>query len=328
MSCDASNCDLTQLQLFAGESPQAIEWVRETAHTRELKEDDVLLESGHENRSLYFVLSGSLRIELAAENRAFVTYVNSGECVGELSVLDSKPTTARVVAAEDSRVMILEREDLWRLINTSHVVARNLLYMLSNRIRKDDEALSDSFILQQRYARSARIDTLTGLYNRYWLDEMLPRLLERAQTDGGGLGLLMLDVDHFKQFNDSFGHLAGDELLRILGTILLSHLRVDDSAVRFGGEEFVVILPGLQRDKVIEVAERLCEVIRIQTAERLAHKDLPGVTVSIGVALLAAGHSGRELIAEADRALYQAKHAGRDQVVVAGTLEEVANKSS
>jgi diguanylate cyclase (GGDEF)-like protein len=328
MSCDASNCDLTQLQLFLGESPQAIEWVHEVAQERHLKEDEVLLESGHENRSLFFVLAGSLRIELAAEHRAFVTHVNVGECVGELSVLDGKPTTARVVAAEASHIMVLQREDLWHLINTSHVVARNLLYMLSHRIRKDDAALSDSFILQQRYARSARIDTLTGLYNRYWLDEMLPRLIERAQTDVDGLGLLMLDVDHFKRFNDSFGHLAGDELLRILGTILLSHLRVDDSAVRFGGEEFVVILPGLGPDKVIEVAERLCAAIRIETAERLAHKDLPGVTASIGVAMLTAEKSGRELIAEADRALYQAKHAGKDQVIVAGTGELGSNTPS
>ncbi len=328
MSCNTSNCDLTRLQLFEGESPQALEWVREAAQERYLEENELLLESGHENQSIFFVLAGSLRIELAAEHRAFVTHVNVGECVGELSVLDGKPTTARVLAAEKSHIMVLQREDLWRLINTSHVVARNLLYMLSNRIRKDDVALSDSFILQQQYARSARIDTLTGLYNRYWLDEKLPRLIERAQTEPCELGLLMLDVDHFKRFNDSFGHLAGDELLRIFGTILLSHLRVDDSAVRFGGEEFVVILPGLGHDKVIEVAERLCDVVRIETAERLAHKDLPGVTVSIGVAQLTPGSTGDGLIAEADRALYLAKHSGRDQVVVATAKESEANTSS
>lgn len=308
--------DLTRLQLFAGESPTAIEWIRESAWERSLEGNDVLLESGHENRSLFFVLSGSLRIELAAEHRAFVTYVNEGDCVGELSVLDGKPTTARVVAAEKSRILILDREDLWRLINTSHYVARNLLYMLSNRIRKDDEALSDSFILQQRYARSARIDTLTGLYNRYWLDEMLPRLVERAHTAQTDLGLLMLDVDHFKQFNDTYGHLAGDEVLRILGSILLSHLRVDDSAIRFGGEEFVVIFPGLERVEVVEVAERLCEVIRSQTSERLTYKDLPGITVSIGVTMLTPGCSGRDMIGEADAALYRAKKEGRDRVVV------------
>lgn len=308
--------DLTRLQLFAGESPPAIEWIRESAWVRSLEENDVLLEPGHENCSLFFVLGGSLRIELAAEHRAFVTYVNEGDCVGELSVLDGKPTTARVAAAEKSRILILEREDLWRLINTSHIVARNLLYMLSNRIRKDDEALSDSFILQQRYARSARIDTLTGLYNRYWLDEMLPRLVERAHTAHTDLGLLMLDVDRFKQFNDTYGHLAGDEVLRILGSIFLSHLRVDDSAVRFGGEEFVVILPGLERDEVIEVAERLCEVVRSQTSERLTYKNLPGVTVSIGVTMLSPGCSGRDLIGVADTALYRAKNEGRDRVVI------------
>lgn len=303
-----------ELQLFQGEDPLALEWLLEHAGERALVPGEVLLEPGQENDSLFILLEGALRIELAAEGRAFVTPILRGECVGELSVLDGKPTAARVVAAEPSRILVLSREQLWRLINSSHAVARNLLYLLSSRIRKNDEALSDSIILQQRYARSARVDTLTGLYNRYWLDEMLPRLLERARTGGDSLGLLMLDVDHFKQFNDSHGHLAGDQVLRTLGAIIQSHLRPDDSAIRYGGEEFVIILPGLERDSVIEVAQRLCEVVRQRTAELLSDKGLPGVSVSIGVAMLQPGQLGNDLIAQADAALYRAKGAGRDRV--------------
>lgn len=307
--------DLLEMQLFQGESPDALAWLLDFATYRQLSEGQVLLEPGQQNQSLYIIVDGSLRIELEAEGRAFVTHVNRGECVGELSVLDGKPTAARVVAAESSYIMVIEREAMWQLINNSHSVARNLLYLLSTRIRKNDEALSDSFILQQRYARSARADTLTGLYNRYWLDEMLPRLIERAQTDEQHLGMMMLDVDHFKQFNDSFGHLAGDEVLRELGSIIRSHLRPNDSAVRYGGEEFVIILPGLGETRLREVATRLCEIVQNKTRESLEQKGLRGVTVSIGLAMLAPGQDGRELIATADAALYRAKREGRNRVV-------------
>jgi len=316
MEGKAGKYDLTFLQLFKGESPQAVEWVRDVAWDIHLRDDGVLLEPGQENHALYFVLEGRLRIELATEDRAFITYIEPGDCVGELSVLDGKPTSARVVAHGDTWVLALDRADLWRLINTSHTVARNLLYMLSNRIRQDDQALTDSFVMQQRYARSARIDTLTGLYNRYWLEEMLPRLVERAQTDKDDLGMLMIDVDRFKQFNDTHGHLGGDEALRSLGIILLANLRPDDSAVRYGGEEFVILLPGLNRRQVVEVAERLCEHVRLASQEKMSGKQLPGITISVGVAMLKPEQTGEVLIAEADAALYQAKHAGRDQVFV------------
>lgn len=315
MTTDVTVSDLLQLQLFQGESPEALEWLLESATDRWLEQGEILLEPGHENQSLFIILDGALRIELEAEGRAYVTHINRGECVGELSVLDGKPTAARVVAAERSRILILSREDLWELINNSHAVARNLLHLLSTRIRKNDEALSDSFILQQRYARSARIDTLTGLYNRYWLDEMLPRLIERAQTDGGELGMMMLDVDHFKRFNDTYGHLSGDEVLRKLGAIIRAHLRPDDSAVRYGGEEFVIILPNLDRASVLEVAERLCVVVREQTRESLEPQGLRGVTISIGVAMLEQGQTGHDALEQADAALYRAKREGRNRVV-------------
>lgn len=315
MTNEVTISDLLQMQLFQGESPDALAWLLDSAEERCLDEGEVLLEPGQENQSLFIIVDGVLRVELEAEGRAFVTHTNRGECVGELSVLDGKPTAARVVAAEPTRILVIGRDELWQLINNSHAVARNLLYLLSTRIRKNDEALSDSFILQQRYARSARLDTLTGLYNRYWLDEMLPRLIERAQTDDRALGMLMLDVDHFKNFNDTFGHLAGDEVLRELGGIIRKYLRPDDSAVRYGGEEFVIILPGLDSRSVINVAERLCRVVREKTKAQLEQLELRGVTVSIGVAMLLPEQTGRDLIAAADAALYRAKREGRDRVV-------------
>lgn len=305
---------LVQLKLFQGESPDVLEWLLEAATERWLDDGEVLLEPEQENRLLFIVLEGTLRVELSAGERLFVSRIRRGECVGELSVLDGKKTAAHVVAEGRCRLLCIEREVLWTLINKSHAVARNLLYQLSARIRQDDAALSDSFTLQQHYARNARIDPLTGLYNRYWLDEMLPRLVERSWLDGSEFGLIMLDVDYFKNFNDSYGHLAGDDVLRELGAIIRMYLRADDSAIRYGGEEFVILLPNLPRESALDVAERLREAVVRLSSERLGTQGLPGVSVSIGIAMLRHGHSGNALIAEADAALYRAKREGRNRV--------------
>jgi len=316
MSDGVNTGTLVQLKLFQGERADALEWLLDAVTQRWLEDGEVLLEPEQENALLFILLEGTLRVELNAGERLFVSRIGRGECVGELSVLDGKPTAANVVAEGRCHLLCLEREVLWRLIDNSHAVARNLLYLLSSRIRQNDAALSDSFVLQQRYAHNARIDPLTGLYNRYWLDEVLPRLVERSRREGSELGLIMLDVDYFKRFNDSYGHLAGDEVLRELGAIIRLHLRADDSAIRYGGEEIVILLPYLPRERALDVAERLREAVLRQSSERLGSQGLPGVSVSVGVAMLQPGQTGKELIAAADAALYRAKHEGRNRVAI------------
>lgn len=307
---------LYDLNFFQGETPKTAEWIIEIAEFFELRPGEALVRTNQHNDFLYLVLNGLFRVELEAETNQIVTHIARGECVGELSVLDGKPTAATVIADERSQVLAIHRIALWELIDRSPVVARNLLYMLVNRIRKDDEVLTDSLALQRQYAHTARMDSLTGLYNRHWMDEMLPRLIERAETDTQPLGMLMLDVDHFKHYNDTYGHQAGDEVLRLLGSIVLRHIRADDSAIRYGGEEFLIVLPGLDRAKVIEIAERLCTAVRQESTAVFKSQALPGITISIGVAMLEQEQRGNELLAKADHALYQAKSQGRDQVVI------------
>ncbi|MFU8838404.1 MAG: GGDEF domain-containing protein [Thiohalomonadaceae bacterium] len=307
---------LSELPFFRGESPQNLQWLLGVATTRRLKAGEALIQAHAHNDFLYIVISGLFRVELVGETgQHLVTHIAPGETIGELSVLDGKPTAAKVIADEPARVLAIQRIDLWELIARSHTVTRNLLVLMVQRIRWDDEVLHDSLALQREYAKTARMDSLTGLYNRHWLDEMLPRLIERAHNDGQPLGLLMLDVDHFKDYNDNFGHQAGDEALRAVGAIMLRHIRADDSAARYGGEEFVIILPNLDGHSVGDVAERLCRSIRMESQLMFARQNLPGVRISIGLAMLRPGQHAEELLAAADRALYQAKADGRDRVV-------------
>jgi diguanylate cyclase (GGDEF)-like protein len=160
-------------------------------------------------------------------------------------------------------------------------------------------------------------DPLTGLFNRRYMEATLERELRRAARDNQSLAFLMIDIDHFKMFNDTFGHQAGDILLRAVGEFLGHGTREEDVACRFGGEEFVLILA----DTSLEIAYRRAEVLREELA-RLAvqHKGqtLGKITMSVGIAAFPEhGTSSEELIRKSDTALYKAKEDGRDRTETA-----------
>ncbi len=160
-------------------------------------------------------------------------------------------------------------------------------------------------------------DSLTTLYNRRYLEEMMERETRRAVRAEHGLGVLMLDLDHFKKFNDTFGHDAGDTVLREAAAFIVRSVRAEDIVCRFGGEEFVVILPMADLKASHARAERIRSKLR-ELAVMHQGQSLGQITVSIGVAALPEhGTTSKELIAAADAALYRAKRDGRDRVETA-----------
>jgi len=160
-------------------------------------------------------------------------------------------------------------------------------------------------------------DALTGLYNRRYLEEVLEREVRRAARAAQSLGILMIDLDHFKSFNDTYGHDAGDAVLRETGQFLAKGIRAEDFVCRFGGEEFVVILPTADMEASRARAERLRLKMR-ELSVMYQGKSLGMVTISVGVASFPQhGVSPKELMAAADAALYEAKRGGRDQVALA-----------
>jgi len=162
-------------------------------------------------------------------------------------------------------------------------------------------------------------DPLTNLYNRRYMEEFLDGQLSRAVRKNSSLALMMLDVDHFKKFNDSFGHDAGDMVLRTLGNIFTANLRKEDVICRFGGEEFAIILPDASVESARVRAEQLCAVVRGSTLV-FHEQPLPPVSISVGLAIFPEDGATREiLLKSADAALYQAKSNGRDRVVMSAT---------
>jgi diguanylate cyclase len=171
--------------------------------------------------------------------------------------------------------------------------------------------------LEKATAESRR-DFLTGLHNRRAFDELISEHIEIAESQFKELCLLMVDIDHFKKFNDKWGHQTGDEVIKLVGKALTGNIRGSDVVARFGGEEFVVMLPGTPPNGALIVAENIRKTIAGSKLKRKdSQEDLGQITVSVGVARYRIGEEDTVpfIIKRADEALYSAKHHGRNKVV-------------
>jgi diguanylate cyclase (GGDEF)-like protein len=308
----ASRYTMADLQLFS-DTPEAAPELAGCAVVRVTKGQ--VVEDGLRAR-LYIVLSGALGVEAPAALGDMVERVLPGESVGEQSVLDDAANLASMTALEDSELLVIEPDLVWSLIERHHGVARNLLRLLSFRIRAANALLRRRQKLGEFYRQLSFNDALTGLYNRAWLNDMLPRLVARARQDGAPLSIVMIDLDHFKRFNDTHGHIAGDSALCAAAEAIRDGLRPTDYAVRYGGEEMTAILPDTSRDLAMLVAQRLCVRMRETVVFDDMRLALPHITGSFGVATLLPGQDERALLAAADAALYRAKQAGRDRIEI------------
>lgn len=193
------------------------------------------------------------------------------------------------------------------------VARRSLVVTLAEHLSL---AISNLKLQETLHSQAIR-DPLTGLFNRRFMEESLEREVRRAERNQRLLGIIMIDLDNFKNFNDTFGHDAGDTLLRELGSLLQSKVRGEDIACRYGGEEFTLILPESTIDGTRQRAEQIRGVVK---RLKLRHRDHPlgRVTISVGIAMYPNhGPTGEDVLRAADEALYRAKAEGRDRVVVA-----------
>ena len=248
----------------------------------------------------------------------------------DADVLLNDPSVSRthaiciVAALDDRQTVRIEDNDSTNGVMLNGRTIRQSALISGDKVRLGDILLRFEWLAEEevRYhsdvsekIRAAERDALTGLLTRAFLDERLERLFDEADRRGQVLSCMLLDLDHFKAINDVHGHLVGDGVIRRVARTLQDALRETDYPVRYGGEEFLVIMPGL------EVAD--AEQVALRLRERLAgtsmHDLSPGlqVTTSIGVAARGRGEAAPSWIERADRALYSAKHEGRDQVFVA-----------
>ena len=173
------------------------------------------------------------------------------------------------------------------------------------------------------YKQLAILDGLTEVYNRHYFNQILPREFERAKRYNALLSFLMLDIDYFKKFNDTQGHLAGDWALKKASQVIVGNVRIPDMVFRYGGEEFAVALPETDKPAAIAVARRIRESMSVTRFLDSRIMSTQHLTISIGVSTFPFdAQNFREVIESADKCLYSAKHSGRDKVCFSNEGEE------
>ena len=186
------------------------------------------------------------------------------------------------------------------------------------RRKRYQEALKSTY---QKSISMAITDALTGLYNRHYLNTHLGNMVKQSLKNGKHLALMMMDMDHFKAVNDTYGHDVGDLVLKQLANIIIQGSRSAELASRFGGEEFVILMPETNPQSALAAAQRMREVVESTPFKINDKGDIINKTVSIGIASLHPdGDSGESLLKRADEALYEAKNGGRNQVKVGAVM--------
>jgi len=244
-----------------------------------------------------------------------LTITDSASADADRSFVLTKTTSVQFddVLKARQRNLISEIAGLVRFADERDARVRELEERLSNLERTNVDLLLRNSALSEISAR----DALTGLYNRWYVMEKIDSEMNRSLRHGCPVSLIMLDIDHFKRVNDSFGHSAGDRVLRSVGQVLRESCRVYDVPGRYGGEEFCVVLPETKVGNTSVVAERIRE--RLAASRFEVGADSVAVTASLGIAGIdsveAEGAlSPSALIDRADQALYAAKHHGRNRV--------------
>lgn len=212
--------------------------------------------------------------------------------------------------------MRISQDVLWAMVDISHAIARNLLYILSTRVRYGNELFIRNMRTQRVLELAATVDALTGINNRGWMEHTFPRVMARCADGGRSFCCLLIDIDSFKRLNDTWGHVAGDQALAAVAASLLNNIRPEDLLARFGGEEFVIGLPNTGLDEAFIVAERVRRAIEFLPMGFRRGEDLPHLTISIGIGRMQPGQTLPGLITAADEALYRAKSGGRNRVML------------
>ena len=305
---------LEGLELFRGVSPDDVQDLLQKCDRRDLGEGEMLLSPGEKNEHVFIVLSGSLNVHVGSPDAPVLATMDVGACVGEMSIIEDRDPSAFVIGAESTHLLLIHQSILWEMVNASHEFAKNLLIVLSERVRSHNHVIADSYGELRKFERHATTDALTGLSNRHTMEELFEREIKRCEKDDLPISLIMIDIDNFKVFNDHFGHVAGDRALSAVSTILKHQFRPRDVLVRFGGDEFAILLPEVDEELGITIADRVRQIVSGDTGDGSDSLIQIPIKISMGVAQHKKGDSLSSLIRAADAALYRAKNAGRNMV--------------
>ncbi len=304
--------------LFGEMNIEEISSLIESGIICKVEENEILLDPSDLNSYVCIVLEGVLDVKLPESNE-LLAILSPGQCVGEMGILDNMPPSARVLGHTEAVVLKLNRDIFWQILKKSHSVALNLLTILSKRVRVGNVTISEEIKLQEQFKKMANIDPLTRLLNRRGMTSVFSHAMEASVQKSFPVSLNMIDIDFFKKFNDTYGHLAGDHVLMQMGKALKAYTRSQDMVARYGGEEFSILFFKASLDEAFMMADGIRDKISKLSLKSDEFPDIPNVNLSMGIALYDSSKDENieALIARADEALYQSKKNGRNQVTKA-----------
>ena len=319
---------LRHVEIFSLLAPEEIEGIGPLFRTCRVGAGEVLFREGDEGSEMFIVRSGAVAttIKLPDGTDRQIALFREGNFFGEMSIFENAARSATCVGAEDSELVCLHEKDFYRMIREFPGVATKIMFRMLNitaqRLRDTGEFLSDMVHWGEAARRRAITDELTGAYNRRFLDEAMPGHLERARVAGNPLSIVMVDLDYFRDINESYGHETGDRCIVEVVRVFNRVLREKDILARFGGDEFTILMPETTSKAALETAERAREQVSALDFLAQFNGKVKGITLSMGIASYPEhGDDALTLKQAADRALYRAKESGRNRSVCAGSFQ-------
>ncbi|RNC65844.1 MAG: GGDEF domain-containing protein [Desulfuromonadales bacterium] len=305
--------ELETTPLFRFVPIECIEGILAHCTVQELSRDERFESAGPADRNLSILLSGRLALHYDVKETDAPLFLGPGDIIGETFAAGEPGVPCLLVAAEASRILVMEEDLMWSLAQASHAAACNLLGILLRRREPSHGSFAGT---TQEYGLHDQsiVDPLTGFQTRRWLEGILERQVSRASASGKHLSLMMIDIDHFRAFNEEHGRQGGDRALHAVAKSLRNYLRPTEVVARFGGDTFAILLPDTTGATARIIAERLRQRLMHTIIDMQDGRMLPPLTISAGIAAATAGSDGRSLIDTALAALDQARAGGGNAV--------------
>jgi diguanylate cyclase (GGDEF)-like protein len=298
-----------KIYLFKCVSLESIRGLLDTCTVKIVEQGEILIHPGQSNQTVYCILDGSLRIHADSLESIPNAIMGPGENVGEMSVIDQEPATSFVVANEPSRLLCIEEDILWSLVHASHAAACNLLFGMTRRLRHADDSVAagEDSQTELEFHHYGSVDAITGLRNRYWLEQTLGRQVQRAHVDGAPLSLILVGVDHFRQFNEKYGVGYGNRVLYSLAHTISAHLRPTEVVARHSESNFLVLLPDKNLETATAIAERLRKEIVDSVPIMPDGRSKPHPVVTMGITEMQVEDTTETLFQAVEAALFRVR---------------------
>ncbi|WP_455382339.1 diguanylate cyclase [Salinispira pacifica] len=330
MKKNAAMCDeelsgfLSRVDIFSSLDQDELSLILPSLTVIDEDADHTLFREGDEGNEMYIVVDGSVATTVSLpDGKTFeIASFGSGDFFGEMSVFEQAPRSATCTTRAHSRLLSLHERDFFTFLKHHPESALKIMYRMLNitagRLMNTGQFLSDMVQWGESARKRAITDEMTGLFNRRFLDDSIEAQFRRAESEGRPMTVIMVDLDHFREINEAYGHNAGDEVILSVAPIFKKEMKPSDILARYGGDEFTFVCPDTDTEEALDRARAICEQVRKLPLLEKWEGELKRVTTSQGLATYPRHATDLKTLRErADQALYRAKEQGRDRVVAA-----------